>query len=423
MFRSCAVADATFQEILLDAGAEAGPGARAARGARLPSFLGAQGVPDAVLDALRVAVIGLGSVGRNIALHLARLMIASLWLVDPGRFKAESLLTQPIGPADVAEPKASNAGRLCKQISPRTRVFALDGPVQSLNALALADADVVLLATDNLAAEVDVGQRCLHLARPLAQASVHGATLLAQVRLFANRDASGPCPACLFGPLEWGHLNRETTFSCQGAGHDGTVGRVAAPPTMSTSFLCALAADLALVQVCRHLLRLGAPVADTLVEYCGYTHRVVTSPLVRNANCPCDHQRWNELPAPRPLGDCSLRDLAAAAGFSGPAGLSFNAADLTYAEQGACNSCGLLQPLRRLVAVEQPRPGRCHTCGSPVLPHPFYSYRPIPAGVALPVWQQPLGQLGEQPPAWVVVGGEGRAVLFRQPASGKESMA
>src|SRR5262249_3239740 len=157
-------------------------------------------------------------------------------IVDRGRFKPESLLTQPIAPDDLGNPKAESTGRLCKRISPQTAVAAWDGPVEELGTLAFADVDFVVLATDNLAAEVEVGQRCLGWRKPLVHASVHGETLVAQVRFFANANGEGPCPACAFGAAEWAHLNQETTFSCEGlaAGRPVAV-KKSGPPTRSTS--------------------------------------------------------------------------------------------------------------------------------------------------------------------------------------------
>jgi molybdopterin/thiamine biosynthesis adenylyltransferase len=268
------VSEAVFHEIACPRGVDIPD-----LGERLPRFLGLHG--DAVANLRRRAfgVIGTGAVGRELTLHLARLQPAGLWLCDPGRYKPQSLLTQPIGPHEVGEPKAFATGRLCKALSPRTTVFACDAAVQDLPATAFADVDLVVLATDNLAAEVEVGQRCLWLGRPLVQASVHGATLVAQVRSFVNGDGTGPCPACGFSVDEWAHLNRETSFSCEGRTDGRAERRTAAAPTMSVSFLCALAANLACVQILRHVLKLGAPLADSVLEYCGYTHRTVTAPL------------------------------------------------------------------------------------------------------------------------------------------------
>jgi len=184
--------------------------------ARLPKFIGGPADAAMKLMLLRVMIIGLGSVGGRIATHVARIGVAMLWLVDPKCFKSESLLTHEIEPRDVGKSKARTIARRCKAISPATRVFHFDGGVECLPLDAFADADLVVMATDNLAAEIEVGQRCLCLGKPLVQASVHGDTLTAQVRWFGNTDAQGPCPACGFGQTEWRMLDEQTRFSCEG---------------------------------------------------------------------------------------------------------------------------------------------------------------------------------------------------------------
>ncbi len=379
------------------------------RGARLPAFRGLAGEAGPALDALRVAVVGVGSVGRALALHLARLQVGEVRFVDPGRYKAESLLTQPIHPEDVGAAKASNTARLCRRLSPATRVLAFDGPVQALSWTALADVDAVLLATDNLAAEVEVGQRCVWLRRPLLQASVHGDTLVAQVRLLLNSDGEGPCPACAFGPAEWAHLNGETTFSCEGRA-DGGVGRTVTAPTRSVSFLCSLAADLALTQLLRLALGLGVPPGDAVLEYCGYTHRTALSPLRRNADCPCDHTAWERAAAPRPLADCTPRELVGAAGLEEgeEAGIALAVDGSPFVERGACPECRREQAVGRFGA-----PGRCGACGGAVEAQPFYTHRAAPAALWRPLRDRPLRELGAGGAPCVVVRGPGRAVLVQ----------
>ena len=62
--------------------------------ARLPKFVGLAVDAPAALSVLRVLVVGAGSVGLNVLLHLARLGVGVIHIVDHGRYKAESLLTQ-----------------------------------------------------------------------------------------------------------------------------------------------------------------------------------------------------------------------------------------------------------------------------------------------------------------------------------------
>jgi molybdopterin/thiamine biosynthesis adenylyltransferase len=402
------VSEALFQEI----GLPAPPAAPVERHSRLPNFLGLRQDPGPILNSLKVGVIGLGSVGRHVAIDLARQQIAALWCCDPAQYKRESLLTQPIGPEDIGNSKALNTARLCKRISPTTRVFASDQSVQALDATAFEDVDFVVLGTDNLAAEVEVGQRCLWLRKRLLHASVHGETMVAQVRYFFNSDGQGPCPTCGFSTAEWVHLNQETIFSCQGP----PTGKIVSAPTMSVSALCSLAANLALIQLYRLVLGLGTPLVDCMVEYCGYTHRTVTTPLARNPQCPCEHQAWTPLAAPAPLPVCTPCELAAAAGVTSGmplTGVSFLLENNTFVERSICTECGRLQEVRQFVTTFEDQAGRCTSCSAHLKPHPFHSYRPTPASVLFPVLDQPLNQLGAGSPRWVVVRRPERSVLFR----------
>jgi molybdopterin/thiamine biosynthesis adenylyltransferase len=366
------------------------------------------------LDRLRVTVVGAGSVGGRIALHFARQQISRLNIVDRGRFKPESLLTQPIGPEAISLSKASQLGRRCKAISPQTRVGVFDGPVEDLGTLAFAATDLVLLATDNLAAEVEVGQRCLHHRTQLIHAAVHGETLVAQVRTFGNTIGEGPCPACGFGADEWAHLNQETSFSCEGLATGSTVARKhATQPTVSTSFLCSLAADLAVTQAFRLILDLGQPVADRLLEFCGFTHRTLVTPLARNLECPCEHLGWVTRWAPRTLAECTLRELAACAfpGTDDPAGLSFLVDDdLVFASSAAC--CRV-EPCNRFVPAGGSL-GTCGCCAREQFAGSFHSHRPVAAVTAAAVLGRPLGEIGAGAASWVVVRNEKVGVLLRK---------
>lgn len=391
------------------------------RAERLPSLLGYEGDAARVFSQLKVAVIGTGSVGRPLALHLARLMIHTLWLVDPGRFKATSLLTQPVLPEEIGLAKARSTAQICKRISPDTRVWAADCRGEDLPVLALADADLVLLATDNLAVEVAVGQRCLHLGIPLLQASVHGASLLAQTRFFTNREGHGPCPACAYGEQEWDALNRQTRFSCEKGQAAGGTGRrgaalVQSPPTASFSFLCTLAASLALTQLLRHVLQLGADTGDCLTEYGGYRHRSIVSPLSRNPDCRCEHVVWQQRTAPHALGDCSVWELVRAAGLAEekrPDQVAVTVDAWEFVHSGRCDGCGRRQPVGRFHDSGQAA-AACRDCGQTVTALPFFSQRQVSLAVLAALADQPLRRLTPAPPGWVVIQAGDRGVCFRQ---------
>lgn len=376
----------------------------------MPHFVGLGAPPGEVLDRLRVMVVGAGSVGGEAAQHFARLQVQEISIVDPARLKKASLLTHGIPPAAVDKPKAPYWGRLCKAISPNTRVWAFVGHVQSLPMTAFGRADIALMATDNLAAEIEVGQRCARQRVPLFQASVHGDTLVAQVRYWSNRDGQGSCPSCAFSDPEWGHVSKETEFRCSGP--DGRpVEQANVASTMSVSFLCSMAADMAMMQVLRHVLPLGAPLEDSVTEYCGFNHRTTVSPLVRSTQCRAEHLAWRTVTLERPPGAFSLRRLArrALGRDDLPGDLAFTVGDdLVFVESVLC--CGWPQPVRRFCVEGRPA-ATCPRCGGPLDPQSFFSHRPVPAAVLGALVDRPLRRLGAGSAAAVVVHADGQAVL------------
>jgi tRNA A37 threonylcarbamoyladenosine dehydratase len=168
---------------------------RARRADRFPKLVGLKCDANAALDELSVMIVGTGALGAAAARSLAHLQVGELRLVDRGRFKPASLITQPITPSDVGRRKASAIARLCKDISPRTRVMAFDGPFQELVLADLVGASVVIVAGDNLSLLHDTGERCARLGLKLIHAAVHGETLTAQCRAYGHTTAGSPVPS------------------------------------------------------------------------------------------------------------------------------------------------------------------------------------------------------------------------------------
>ena len=395
---------------------------------RFPSVIGAGPAPWKRLDGLRVALVGAGSVGRPAALHLARLHPRTLWIIDRGTYRPESLLTQPVAPQDLGRPKASATAAACKEISPPTEVLAWDGPLEDMDLLAFDGAEAVLMATDNLAVEIEAGRRCLSLGIPLLQAAVHGETLVAQVRIFANRDGAGPCPACGFGLADWAHLNRQTAFSCEAAPGAGPV--VQAEPTRSPSYLCSLAADLAVGEIVRGRLGIGPPPGDSVLEYCAVPHRAVRAGLVRNPRCPVDHTPFERRTARRPLAETTLRELACLAGCTadesdrpdapggpnapaaGPLrGVAWRVEGHAFHEAVICR-CGRSLALHRFARTGASL-GPCPVCGAGTAPSQFFTHEIVPSGVLASLADRPLRDLGAVDPGWIVVRRGDRAVLVQ----------
>jgi adenylyltransferase/sulfurtransferase len=277
---------------------------------RLPAFDGGPLDAPAKLAAAVVSIVGLGSIGRPMAEHLARVGVGTLRLIDRGVLKPQSVLTHAATtPRDIGQPKASNAGRLCKTIRSAMNVHVFDAAIETLPPAALLDSDLVLLASDNLAAEVCVGQLCASLSIPLAQLSVHGETLIAQMRTLANNGGECACLRCGFGEVEETHLRAGQHFSCDGGAAPAT------RPTMSISALCGLAAATGATAAVRHILGLGEPLRDEIHEWCGFTNETWRGPLRRRGDCPTDHRAWKVVRTNKPLADHALRDIVGGCGL------------------------------------------------------------------------------------------------------------
>lgn len=403
----------SFVEISLPPGGEAG--SDVAREARLPQFIGAPADATDRLDHLKVATVGAGSVGRGILLHLARLQIKRIYVVDPGRFKSTSHLTHPhiLPGRELDESKCLSTAELVKQLSPKTEVYAFDGGVESLPSTALRDVDAVMLATDHLAPEVEIGQRCLYLGVPLVQASLDGPTALVQIRFFGNNSGNSACPACGYTSEEWMLLNEQTRFSCDGSYDGNHSAQSTGAPTMSTSFLCSLAADLAMVQLIKYVCSLGVSPIDTMLEYSTYNHRTTLTRLSHNEHCPCDHVQFRRAQAPQALlSECTLAELACAAGFgSGESEVSFTIGDrFVYVASALC-VCGESAEINRFVADNALTTGRC-ACNAALPLRRFEAHRTVHSSIAQPILHRPLGQVGAAEANCVLARQGDEAVMF-----------
>jgi molybdopterin/thiamine biosynthesis adenylyltransferase len=324
---------------------------------RLAPFIGAPADSREALRRLRVLAVGAGSVGARAVEHLARLRVGEIAIVDPGRFSAAFDTQDVRGEDEVGRAKAICVGRRAAAIDPALAVRAFVGPIQAIPWMALDRYDLVLAATDNLKAEIDLGQACTWLGTPLVYASVHGASLTAQVRTWLNGDGGAPCPACGFSRAERESLGRQVRYACA----PGSAAEVLAAPTTGASALCSLAADLAVLEVLRRALRLGPAPRDAMLEYNAYRGETCTAPLRRNPACPCDHTVFARVSVRGALGERTLRDCARAAGVRDEElpRTSFAADGLSFARSLDCGACGESRPFNRFIGAAERLRCRC----------------------------------------------------------------
>jgi hypothetical protein len=210
-------------------------------------------------------------------------------------------------------------------------------------------------------------------------------------------------------------LNEQVSFSCDGFAANSLTSQSSIPPTVSTSNLCSLAADLAVNQILRVALPLGAPALDACVELCGFTNRCVTSRLARNANCPVDHARWNVVSVQKSLTSATLGELSEVAAVNPNSSLvTFTIDGFNWIESGACQ-CASPKVVRRFAPTQRKHVGRCSQCQRPVLAQPIFTHRAVTSERLGDALQQPLGELGVAKARGVLVSNGGLSVLFREP--------
>jgi adenylyltransferase/sulfurtransferase len=163
----------------------------------------------------RVLLIGAGGLGSPVALYLASAGIGELVVCDADRVDLTNLQRQVAHTTDtIGQLKVESIRRAMHAINPATRVVAL---AQRLEGDALlqrvAEADVVVDASDNFATRYALNAACVRLRKPL----VSGAAIRfdGQLSVFDLRSDDGPCYHCLF-PQEPGMAEAEERCAVMG---------------------------------------------------------------------------------------------------------------------------------------------------------------------------------------------------------------
>lgn len=158
------------------------------------------------LLASRVLVIGLGGLGSPLALYLAAAGVGHLVLADDDTVDLSNLQRQIMHrTADIDRAKTDSARTAIAALNPEITVttFAYRLAGDEL-AREVAEADVVVDASDNFATRFTLNAACVQACTPL----VSGAAIRmeGQVAVFDLRRADSPCYRCLYrddpGPAE-----------------------------------------------------------------------------------------------------------------------------------------------------------------------------------------------------------------------------
>lgn len=218
------------------------------------------------LLAARVLIVGLGGLGSPVALYLAAAGIGHLDLADGDSVDASNLQRQLLhGEADLGRPKAASARDRIAALDPRVKVTARE---ERLGGAALSEAvaaaDVVVDATDDLGARYAMNAACLAHGIPLVSAAA--IRFEAQLSTFDPRREDSPCYRCLWP---------DATEVAEACAENGVI----AP-------LVGIVGSLQALEVVRLVAGIGTPLVGRVLVYDGLGGRFDEFRLARRASCP-----------------------------------------------------------------------------------------------------------------------------------------
>jgi molybdopterin/thiamine biosynthesis adenylyltransferase len=150
------------------------------------------------LGSSRVAIVGMGALGTVLSNHMVRAGVGFVRLIDRDFVEPSNLQRQMLYDEDDARahlPKAMAAYEKLKRINSEVNIEPVVADLTPFNAESLlADADLVLDATDNFQVRYLINDVCVKHAIPW----VYGGAVSATGTFTAIRPGKTPCLRCLF---------------------------------------------------------------------------------------------------------------------------------------------------------------------------------------------------------------------------------
>lgn len=310
----------------------------------------------AQLQRSRVALLGLGVLGGQTAIHLGLLGIG-VQLLDDSFVGFENLGNQAFRVADVGALKSLARARHIAALNPDAWLRALACRVEDLGLAALEAVDVVATGLDSALSRVRVNELVWRTARSWVDSAVDGSgrRLHGTVTVFDARRDDCACWLCRYDARALDAMRREG----RGPGCANPL-RPQVPvsaPTLQASAFAAVVAGLQAVVVTRLLLGRGEElVGRQIIVECDAEPRVRVVALARNPRCLFDHQRFAlSAAAGDAVGD--VLDQAAAALGAPPESLALHGRSIVSGL--VCSRCGVSRDVVRAAGTFRDGEVRC----------------------------------------------------------------
>jgi len=215
-------------------------------------------------------VVGAGGLGSAALMYLAAAGVGRIGIVDPDKVELDNLHRQVIhGTATLGELKTESARRRLADLAPQVQVDIFPESFSVANAEALARPYQILIdATDNLAARKLINRVCIRQQKPMVFGSV--LRFEGQVGVFDARR--GPCYRCVFPDLpDSGVLESPAEAGVFGP-------------------LPGIIGSLQALEALKILLDAGDPLIGRLLTFDGLAGKFEQIRVRKNPDCPeCGH--------------------------------------------------------------------------------------------------------------------------------------
>lgn len=231
------------------------------------------------VSSLRVAIVGVGAVGNEVAKNLVLLGVGHLSLYDLDTVEAHNLTRSVLfRPGDVGKTKVACARLRLRELNDEVGVAAYHGDFwKKLTVRAARGYDCIVSCLDNFEARVRLNQLCSLLRIPLINTGVDSRFAVAEFFPFKDGGPS-PCYECTLPPSAYERISER--YSC-GWLRKRAFEERKIPTTIVTA---AAAAGAATNMVLREIVAGSSQSRRVLMDTISYTSTVAE--LRRREGCP-----------------------------------------------------------------------------------------------------------------------------------------
>jgi molybdopterin/thiamine biosynthesis adenylyltransferase len=347
-------------------GAPAGVTAAGGRYARLKQLemIGPEGL--ALLKKSRVAVVGVGNVGGEVAKQIAMLGIPAT-LLDRDVVSEENLGTQAFGEQDVGLPKVESRARALAPLNPAWPVETVRADIGRLGLGRLRGVSLIFACVDNVAARIVVNEVSLRLGIPWVDAGVDGSgrSCLSRVAAYGGTPDSA-CYLCPHDSASLAQVLRDGKPTGCPVWRWGEPS-AATPPTLAMAAVGAAAASAQVMWGLKILLGRSHEVVGREMHLDLALPRLTRHVLAHNERCLLDHRPFECTAFGKPVSAVTVAETFGEAEAQVGDGVVLQLHRRFLVTELRCHACGQRwRPLRLLDAMT-PAEGRC-ACGEVVQP-------------------------------------------------------